>query len=42
MAQATVIGYEGRIAHIYPVIVDASVNKTAFAPTLKVASHRAA
>ncbi len=38
--QAAVVGYEGRIAHIYPVIVDSSVNKTAYAPTLKVTSRQ--
>ncbi len=38
VATANVVGYEGRIAHIYPVIVDSSVNKTAYAPSLNVAS----
>jgi hypothetical protein len=38
--QAQVVGYEGRIAHVYPVIVDASVNKTAYPPTLTVASQQ--
>ena len=40
--QAAVVGYEGLIAHIYPVIVDSSVNKTAYAPTLKVAGQQGA
>jgi hypothetical protein len=38
--EAAVVGYEGRTAHIYPVFVDASVNKTAYPPALKVTSRQ--
>jgi len=40
--EAAVVGYEGDRAHIYTVIVDPAVNKTAYPPTIRVTSRQGA